>query len=156
MRTMMSQLKLTVSEEKTRLCRVPPTRSTSWITTFGRHFSPVTERTYLGSRPSKKSVRRVVRAVTEATARNTTLLNAGMLVEQLNALLRRWAITTVLGPVSRAYRALDARTTRRLRRWLCMKNKDYRTTWSRYPDAVLRHGLLRLRHFTRNLPWATA
>jgi len=58
--------------------------------TFGRHFSPVTERTYLGC-GRRRRVSRVVRAVTEATARNTTLLNAGMLVEQLNALLRRWA-----------------------------------------------------------------
>jgi len=158
MRSMMRELKLTVSEEKTRLCRVPTDTFDFLGYTFGRYFSPITGRAYLGSRPSKKSVRRVVRAVTEATARNKTLLTADVLVERLNALLRGWAHYFCLGPVSSAYRAIDKHTKRRLRRWLCMKNKGLRTAWSRYPDAALyeQFGLFCLPRFTRSLPWATA
>ena len=108
--------------------------------------------------PTKKRVKRVVQAVTKKTARNTTLIDAADMVENLNALLRGLANYFCLGPVGNAYRAIDAHAKRRLRRWLFMKNKGHRTAWSRYPDRTLYepYGLFCLPHCTRGLPWAKA
>jgi group II intron reverse transcriptase/maturase len=158
MREMMNELKLTVNEDKTRLCQMPTDTFDFLGYTFGRFYSAKTGAAYFGSRPSKKSIKRVVQAVTEKTARNTTLIDAVDMVENLNALLRGWANYFCLGPVGNAYRAIDTHTKRRLRRWLCMKHKGHRTAWSRYPDRVLyeRYGLFCMPHFTRGFPWAKA
>ena len=110
MRQMMAHLKLTVNEEKTRLCRVPEEKFDFLGYTFGRYYSPKTGRAYLGSRPSKKSVRRLVQTITESTARNTTLLEAEDVVRNLNLKLRGWANYFCLGPVSAVYRAIDQHT----------------------------------------------
>ena len=60
MRAMMGELKLTVNEEKTRLCRVPEETFDFLGYTFGRCYSPKTGKAYLGMRPSKKSIKRMV------------------------------------------------------------------------------------------------
>jgi Reverse transcriptase (RNA-dependent DNA polymerase) len=60
MRFVMAQIKLTVNEEKTRVCRVPSETFDFLGYTFGRCYSPKTGRAYLGTRPSKKSIRRVI------------------------------------------------------------------------------------------------
>jgi group II intron reverse transcriptase/maturase len=158
MRRMMEHLKLTVNEEKTRLCRVPEEKFDFLGYTFGRYYSAKTGQAYLGSRPSKKSVRRLMQTITESTARNTTLLEAEDVVRNLNLKLRGWANYFCLGPVSAVYRAIDQHTKHRLRRWLCMKYKGTRSSYARYPDPVLygQYGLVRMIHLTRNLPWAKA
>ena len=81
MRETMSELKLTVNEEKTRLCQMPVDSFDFLGYTFGRFYSAKTGAACFGSRPSKKSIRRVVKAVTERTARNTTLIDAADMVE---------------------------------------------------------------------------
>ena len=155
---MMGELKLTMNEEKTRLCRVPAETFDFLGYTFGRFYSPQTGLAFYGSQPSKKSVRRVVQAVTYKTARTTTLISADDIVVNLNALLRGWANYFCLGAVSKAYRAIDRHAKRRLRRWLCMKNKGCRTANSRYPDPVLyeQYGLFCLPRFKHSFPWAKA
>ena len=89
-----------MNEEKTFLCRVPAETFDFLGYTFGRFYFPKTGLAFYGSRPSKKSVRRVVQAVTKKTARNTTLISADDVVENLNALLRGWANYFCLGSVS--------------------------------------------------------
>ena len=61
MRKIMKRLKLTVNEEKTRLCRVPDEHLTSWVIRLGVA-TPKRGRAYLGTRPSKKSVKRLIEA----------------------------------------------------------------------------------------------
>ena len=56
MRRMMSTLKLTVNETKTRLCRVPDEKFDFLGYTFGRYYSPKTGESYLGVRPSGRSI----------------------------------------------------------------------------------------------------
>lgn len=158
MRRMMGQLKLGVNEEKTRLCRVPQERFDFLGYTFGRCYSPKTGRAHLGAKPSKKSVQRVVSSVHEMTSRRTTLLDAESLVDKLNDKLRGWANYFKLGPVSKAYAAVDQYTKARLRRWLCYKHKVPQDRGTRYPDQHLYEslGLVQLPALTRNLPWAKA
>jgi RNA-directed DNA polymerase len=69
MRSMMVQLKLTVNETKTRLCRVPDETFDFLGYTFGRCYSPKTGEAYLGMRPSAKKIRAICAALSEQTQR---------------------------------------------------------------------------------------
>ncbi len=59
MRTMMSKLKLTVNEQKTRLCRLPEETFDFLGYTLGRNYDCRTGESYLGPRPSRKKVDRL-------------------------------------------------------------------------------------------------
>ena len=72
MRELMGKLKLTVNEEKTRICTVPEGTFDFLGYTFGRMYQRTTGKAYLGMRPSKKSIRRMVEKVHALTAHSTT------------------------------------------------------------------------------------
>ena len=158
MRRIMRSIGLTVNEEKTCIRRLPDETVDFLGYTIGRCHSARTGRSYIGTRPSKPSVQRVVRSVSDLTGRNTLWRDARDVVDDLNRLLRGWANYYCLGPVSRAYRAVDAHVTTRLRRWLCRKHKQASRGTARYPDERLyeKYGLIRLPVLTRSLPWANA
>lgn len=158
MRQIMGRLKLTVNEVKTRTCRVPQETFDFLGYTFGRCYSPKTGRAYLGTRPSKKSIRRLIQSIRAHTERRTFQLAATQLVERLNPKLTGWANYFCLGPVSNAYRAIDAYTSARLRQWLCGKHQRAGRGLRRYPDSYLyeRLALVRLSPRTHRLPWAKA
>lgn len=158
MRQLMQRLKLTVNEEKTHLCRVPAECFDFLGYTFGRCYSFRAGRAYLGARPSKKSIRRLIGKIHEQTAIRRSLLDAKEVVVALNRMLRGWASYFCLGPVSKAYRAADQHTNRRLRRWLCRKHRVNGGGHTRYPDEYLYEtlGLIKLAVLTRNFPWAKA
>jgi RNA-directed DNA polymerase len=158
MRKMMEKLKLTVNDDKTHLCQLPQERFDFLGYTFERCYSRKTGRAYLGTRPSKKSIKRMVDSITEETSRSRTLLEAEEVVRRLNRKLTGWANYFSLGPVSPAYRAIDAHAKQRLRWWLCKKHKVPGKGETRYPDQYLRTqlGLVNLPERTRNLPWAKA
>src|SRR5438552_9951972 len=61
MRVMMSKLKLTVNESKTRVCYLPEEKFDFLGYTFGRCYSMRKGRVYLGTVPSKKRVQRICR-----------------------------------------------------------------------------------------------
>ncbi|MCG8433182.1 MAG: group II intron reverse transcriptase/maturase, partial [Gammaproteobacteria bacterium] len=119
MRRLMAQLKLTVNEEKTSLLRVPEESLDFLGYTIGRCYRIGTGRAYIGTRPSKRSVRQVVERISDLTTPRTSLLEAEDLVRRLNRLLLGWSNYFCLGPVSKSYKAVDAHTRYRLRRWLC-------------------------------------
>src|ERR1700694_4871941 len=60
LREIMGKLKLTVNEEKTRICKVPEGEFDFLGYTFGRMYSARTGKAYLGYRPSRKSIKRMV------------------------------------------------------------------------------------------------
>jgi len=158
MQKMMTRLKLTVNESKTRLCRIPEDSVEFLGYTIGRCWSTQTGRGYIGTRPSKSRVQRIHRKISELTSRRWLLLDAKVRVAGLNRLMVGWANYFCLGPVSKAYRSVDNHARGRLRRWLCKKHKEQGRGTARYPDAYLyqRLGLVRLEQRTRNLPWAKA
>jgi RNA-directed DNA polymerase len=157
MRNMMTKLKLTMNETKTRVCKLPEEKFDFLGYTFGRCYSPRTGRAYLGTTPSKKRVQRICRALSEATRRSQTQQTAEQLVEQLNRQIIGWANYFCLGPVSQAYRAVEAHTRRRLRQWLRAKHQRKGAGSKRYSDQFLHDtfGLIRLTHRTASFPWAT-
>jgi hypothetical protein len=158
MRSMMTQLKLTVNETKTRVCKLPEERFDFLGYTFGRCYSPKTGRAYLGTTPSKKRVTRICQAISKETGRNKTLLDPKIVVGRLNRMMIGWANYFCLGPVSNAYRAIERHARRRVRQWLCAKHQVSWPAAKRFPDHYIdqRLGLVRLSRRTASFPWATA
>jgi RNA-directed DNA polymerase len=158
MRAMMSRLKLTVNENKTRVCYLPEEKFDFLGYTFGRCYSMKRGRVYLGTVPSKKRVQRIRRAISDETGREAVWQDSKAIVDRLNRLMIGWANYFCLGPVSKAYRAVDLHARTRLRRWLCDKHNEPRPGYKRFPEASLHSvfGLVQLPHRTASLPWAKA
>ena len=119
MRGMMSRLKLTVNEAKTRVCRVPEETYDFLGYTIGRRYSPQTGRPCIATRPSAKTIARLRDEIRELTDRRWLGTAVEDRVARLNQLLLGWSNDFCLGPVSRAYRAIDRHSSHRLRQWLC-------------------------------------
>jgi group II intron reverse transcriptase/maturase len=158
MRDIMTRLKLTVNETKTRVCKLPEEKFDFLGYTFGRCYSPKTGRAYLGTVPSKKRVLRICETISEMTGRDHTLLDPEMVVAKLNRTMIGWANYFCLGPVSKAYRAVERHACKRLRQWLCAKHQVRWPGTKQFPKASLHkvQGLICLTQRTRNFPWATS
>jgi group II intron reverse transcriptase/maturase len=137
MRQLMARLKLTVNEAKTHIRRLPEERFDFLGYSFGRYYSPKTGRAYLCPQPAKKSLQRIIGEIRVATERRVLWLEADELVKGINRKLIGWANYFSLGPVSKAYRAIDYYTAPRLRRWLCNKHKIANTGTARFPYEYL-------------------
>jgi RNA-directed DNA polymerase len=158
MRELMGRLKLTVNEEKTRICKVPEGTFDFLGYTFGRVYSRTTGKAGFGMWPSKKSIRRMVEKLHAMTKIAMTWQETTQMVGKLNRTLRGWANYFNVGSVTRAYRAIDLYTVARLRRWLRTKHKRRGKRGGWYPPALLydRLRLVRLTWRGRNRTWAKA
>ena len=123
MRGMMSKLKLTVNETKTRLCRLPDESFDFLGYTLGRNYDCRTGESYLGPRPSRKKIDRICREIGEMTTRKMAGRAVEVQVGRINRKLRGWSNYFRIGTVSKAYRNVDSHVRHRVRRWLCVKFK---------------------------------
>jgi RNA-directed DNA polymerase len=155
MRHIMTKLKLTVNETKTRVCKLPEEKFDFLGYTFGRCYS-AKGRAYLGSCPSKKRVQRICEAISQETGRNKTLLAQEIVIKTLNRMMVGWANYFCLGPVSKAYRAVERHARKRLRQWLCAKHQLRGQATKQYSITTLHQvlGLVELTTRTSSFPWA--
>src|SRR5260370_30992531 len=72
MREIMGKLKLTVNEEKTRICKISEGEFDFLGYTFGWLYMRTTGKAYVGMRPSKKGIRRMVKKAHSLTAPSST------------------------------------------------------------------------------------
>jgi len=151
MRGMMSRLKLTVNEAKTRLCHSPDEPFNFLGYTIGRCYWWKTGWAYIGVRPSDKKILGLNREIHEQTGRRWLWLEPEELVGRLNRLLGGWASYFCLGTVAVAYRRVTAHVCYRLRKWLARKYRARGSGWSRFPDHYL-YSVLGLLRLQRRLP----
>jgi RNA-directed DNA polymerase len=158
MEGMMGKLKLTVNQQKTRVCRVPKESFDFLGYTLGRCHRAQTGKAYIGTKPSKKRVARVCEKISQMTQREWCWKETEELVGDLNLVIKGWGNYFQLGSVSKAYRSVDSHARNRLRRWLCRKHKVKGQGRNRFDDEYLhaKLGLVRLARFSTNLPWAKA
>ena len=153
---LMERLKLPMNAEKTRCCRLPEESMTFLGYRIGRNYRRDTGAAYIGTRPSRESVRSICRRVSELTTPRDLLLPSSVVVARLNRLLTGWANYFILGQVSQAYGTIDWHATRRLRQWLCRKHKVRAGKGVRFLAEQLwsEFGLARLGPRTASFPWA--
>ena len=146
MQAIMSTLKLTVNEQKTRTCRVPEESFDFLGYTLGRCYSSKGGRAFIGTRPSKKRIRALCQEISQMTRRESYWKPVEQMVEDLNRTLRGWGNYFCLGAVSRAYRAVDNHVRHRLRQWLNGKHRGRGYREVRHAHMALHRdfGLLRL------------
>ena len=84
------------------------------------------------------------------------LLDTEEVVSAINQKLTGWGNYFSLGPVSRAYRTVDAHATYRLRRWLCRKHKQAGQGTRAFSRDYLHQtlGLVSLTHQPRKAAYA--
>ena len=143
MRAMMSKLKLTVNETKTRLCHLPEETFDFLGYTLGRNYDPRTGRSYLGPRPSRKKVARLREELGAMTGRNTTWLDVDEQIGRINHKLRGWSNYFCIGTRYRAYKSITEHVRHRVRQWLGAKFLVRGRGKTRFTNAHL-HGELRL------------
>jgi len=157
MRGMMSKLKLTVNEKKTRRCSLPDETFTFLGFTFGPRTSWKTGRVYVTPTPAKKKVQAIQERISVATCGATVWREAEEMVGQLNQMLVGWANYFSLGYVTAAWGVVQQHACRRLRWWLRRKHKARAGRGQHYPDMQLyeRYGLVNLVRTVRRRPlWA--
>ncbi len=141
MRKMMSKLKLTVNETKTRLCHLPEESFDFLGYTQGRNYSCKTGLSYLGPRPSRKKIDRLCREISELTEHRKAWQDVDELIGKLNRKLRGWSNYFRIGTVSKAYRGINSHTRHRVRQWLCAKFKVRGQGERRFSDIYLHQKL---------------
>jgi len=141
MRKMMSKLKLTVNEQKTRLCRLPEETFDFLGYTLGRNYDCRTGESYLGPRPSHKKIDRLCSEITELTMARKSWRDVEVLIGRINRKLRGWSNYFRIGAVSKAYRNIDSHTCYRVRQWLCAKFKEQGQGKKRFSDKYLHQKL---------------
>jgi RNA-directed DNA polymerase len=144
MRSMMTRLKLTVNEAKTRVCRLPAESFDFLGYTFGRQYSPRNGHPYLGLRPSKKKLRQMRDQISDLTSRHWIELSEQGIVEKLNRVLRGWANYFSLGMLGPAYRSVDHHVGKRLYQWFRRKHSGSAPSIAELNQHLDTLGLVRL------------
>ena len=155
MSVLMTRLGLEVNTAKTRIARLPEESFDFLGYTVGRFFGKG-GRPYIGTRPSKKSVKSLLRRIHARTSHQWYVDEPKNTVARLSSLLRGWCGYFDQGPVMDIYELVRAYTDRRVRRWLMRRTGRRGVGFRQIPDEYLYEtlGLYRIPRRRVDLPRA--
>ena len=135
-RELMQRLGLSVNDKKTRLVDASTEQFDFLGYTVGQFYGRHGKQ-FLGTAPSKKSIKRVRKAIHDETSSRWNTTTVEERVRWINQILRGWCGYFNQGPVQTTYTLLSSYTERRLRRWLMRKHKRRGTGYRQYSDEML-------------------
>jgi group II intron reverse transcriptase/maturase len=155
MATLMTRLGLEVNTAKTKIARLPDESFDFLGYTVGRFYGK-DGRPYIGTRPSKKSVKSLLRRVHERTSSQWYSDEPAITVARISSLLRGWCGYFDQGPVMEIYDLVRAYTARRIRRWLMRRTGRRGAGFRQIPDEYVYDtlGLYRVPRRRADLPRA--
>ncbi|MGA9088311.1 MAG: group II intron reverse transcriptase/maturase [Bradyrhizobium sp.] len=155
MSALMTRLGLQVNTAKTRIARLPEESFDFLGYTVGRFFGK-DGRPYIGTRPSKKSVKSLLRRIHARTSSQWYVDEPKNTVSRISSLLRGWCGYFNQGPVMDIYDRIRAYTDRRSRRWLMRRAGQQGTGFRQISDEYLYEtlGLYRIPRRRVDLPRA--
>ena len=157
MQTLMTRLGLEVNETKTRIARLPEDDFTFLGYTIGRFYGK-DGRAYIGTRPSRKAVKSLLRRIHESTTPRWHRDTPKDKVVRLNRLLRGWCGYFDQGPVMETYDLIRRYVDRRLRHWLLRRTGKSGRGFGQFSQDYLHEtlGLFRIPERRADLPRAKA
>jgi len=155
MEALMTRLGLEVNETKTRLACIPGDNITFLGYTLGQFYGKE-GRPYIGTRPSRKAVKSLLKRIHDRTARRWYADTPENTVADLSRLLRGWCGYFDQGPVMETYDLIRQYVNRRLRHWLMRRTGDYGRGFERFTQDYLHDtlGLYRIPSRRVDLPRA--
>jgi RNA-directed DNA polymerase len=142
MTVLMNRLGLEVNETKTRIALLPTERFTFLGYTIGRFYGK-DGHAFIGTRPSKKAVLRLLRRIHERTTPQWYPDTPENTVAVISRLLRGWCGYFDQGPVMKTYDFIRQYVDRRLRHWLMRRAGGRGRGFEQYPQDYL-HDTLKL------------
>jgi RNA-directed DNA polymerase len=136
MTALMTRLGLEVNATKTRIARLPEESFDFLGYTVGR-FHGKDGRPYFGTRPSRKSVKSVLKRIHGRTTRQWYADDPVSTVARISSMLRGWCGYFDQGPVMEFYELIRAYTERRVRRWLMRRTGRRGVGFRQIPDEYL-------------------
>ncbi len=136
MQTLMARLGLEVNATKTRIARLPEESFDFLGYTVGRFYTHG-GRPYIGTRPSKKSVKKLLKRIHERTSSQWYWSSPEITATEISRLLRGWCGYFDQGPVVHTYELIRRYVERRVRRWLMRRTKRRGTGFAQIPDGYL-------------------
>jgi len=136
MQALMTRLGLEVNAAKTRIARLPEESFDFLGYTVGR-FHAQGGRPYIGSSPSRKSVKKLLERIHERTTSQWYWNSPENTVTDISRLLRGWCGYFDQGPVLQVYDRIRRYVERRVRRWLMRRTKRRGTGFAQIPDGYL-------------------
>ena len=136
MSALMTRLGLEVNTVKTRIARLPEESFDFLGYTVGRFFGKG-GRPYIGTRPSKKSVKSLLGRIHARTSSQWYVDEPKSTVARISSMLRGWCGYFDQGPVMDIYELVRAYTDRRIRRWLMRRTGRRGVGFRQIPDEYL-------------------
>jgi RNA-directed DNA polymerase len=136
MSVLMTRLGLEVNTAKTRIARLPEESFDFLGYTVGRFFGK-DGRPYIGTRPSKKAVKSLLRRIHARTSPQWHADEPESTVARISSMLRGWSGYFDQGPVMDIYELVRAYTDRRIRRWLMRRTGRRGVGFRQIPNEYL-------------------
>jgi RNA-directed DNA polymerase len=136
MQALMARLGLEVNTTKTRIARLPEESFNFLGYTVGGFYGKAGRR-YIGTCPSRKAVRALLKRIHERTSSQWYANEPQITVDRISSLLCGWCGYFNQGPVIRTFEFVRRYTERRIRRWLMRRTGRDGTGFAQIPDKHL-------------------